>query len=100
MSAVCAISIICAWFYTAPALIFIATFFLKNLKDIDWEDVSEYTPAVLAAIIMPLTYSIAYGIALGFIAYTPIKLLTGRSDALNGGVCTCLSFCGLFPCLG
>lgn len=73
-------------FATAPALIFIATFFLKNLKDIDWEDVSEYTPAVLAAIIMPLTYSIAYGIALGFIAYTLIKLLTGRSDALNGGV--------------
>ena len=73
-------------FATAPALIFIATYFLRNLKDIDWDDVSEYTPAVLAAIVMPLTYSIAYGIALGFIAYTLIKLLTGQSDKLNAGV--------------
>lgn len=75
-------------FATAPALIFIATYFLRNLKDIDWDDVSEYTPAVLAAIVMPLTYSIAYGIALGFIAYTLIKLLTGQSNALNAGIWT------------
>ena len=75
-------------FATAPALIFIATYFLRNLKDIDWDDVSEYTPAVLAAIVMPLTYSIAYGIALGFIAYTLIKLLTGQSQALNAGIWT------------
>ncbi len=75
-------------FATAPALVFIATYFLRNLKDIDWDDVSEYTPAVLAAIVMPLTYSIAYGIALGFIAYTLIKLLTGQSNALNAGIWT------------
>ena len=73
-------------FATAPALIFIATYFLRNLKDIDWDDVSEYTPAVLAAIVMPLTYSIAYGIAIGFIAYALIKLLTGQSDKLNAGI--------------
>jgi len=75
-------------FATAPALVFIATYFLRNLKDIDWDDVSEYTPAVLAAIVMPLTYSIAYGIALGFIAYTLIKWLTGQSNALNAGIWT------------
>ena len=46
-------------FATAPALIFIATYFLRNIKDIDWDDVSEYAPAVLAAIVMPLTYNIA-----------------------------------------
>ena len=72
-------------FATGPALVFIATYFLRNLKDIDWEDVSEYAPAVLAAIIMPLTFSIAYGIALGFIAYVLIKALSGRTSDLNGG---------------
>jgi AGZA family xanthine/uracil permease-like MFS transporter len=72
-------------FATGPALVFIATYFLRNLKDIDWEDVSEYAPAVLAAIIMPLTFSIAYGIALGFIAYVLIKALSGKTADLNGG---------------
>ena len=72
-------------FATAPALIFIATYFLRNLKDIDWDDVSEYAPAVLAAVIMPLTFSIAYGIALGFIAYVVIKAASGRQSELNGG---------------
>ena len=72
-------------FATAPALIFIAAYFIRNLKDIDWDDVSEYAPAVLAAIVMPLTYSIAYGIALGFIAYVVIKALAGKLEALNYG---------------
>ena len=72
-------------FATAPALIFIATYFMRNIKDIDWDDVSEYAPAILAAIIMPLTYSIAHGIALGFIAYVVIKALSGKASELNGG---------------
>ena len=70
-------------FATAPALIFIATYFLRNIKDIDWDDVSEYAPAVLAAIVMPLTYNIAYGIAIGFIAYVLTKALSGKLDSLN-----------------
>ena len=79
-------------FATAPALIFVATYFLRNIKDIDWDDVSEYVPAVLAAIVMPLTYSIAYGIAIGFIAYVLIKALSGnirvhrRGITLSGGL--------------
>jgi AGZA family xanthine/uracil permease-like MFS transporter len=73
-------------FATAPALIFIATYFLRNLKDIDWDDVTEYAPAVLAAIVMPLTYSIAYGIAIGFIAFVVTKALSGKREALNLGV--------------
>ena len=72
-------------FATAPALVFIATYFLRNLKDIEWDDVSEYAPAVLAAIIMPLTFNIAYGIALGFIAYVVIKALSGKHSELNSG---------------
>tara|TARA_B100001094_G_scaffold60705_1_gene56283 strand:+ start:21175 stop:22467 length:1293 start_codon:yes stop_codon:yes gene_type:complete len=70
---------------TAPALVFIATYFLRNLKDINWDDVSEYAPAVLAAIIMPLTFNIAYGIALGFIAHVVIKAASGRHSELNMG---------------
>lgn len=70
-------------FATAPALIFIATYFLRNIKDIDWEDISEYVPATLAAIIMPLTYSIAYGIAIGFVSYVLIKALSGKGRSLN-----------------
>ena len=72
-------------FATAPALVFIATYFLRNLKDIEWDDVSEYAPAVLAAIIMPLTFSIAYGIALGFIAHVVIKAISGKHEDLNAG---------------
>ena len=72
-------------FATAPALVFVATFFLKNLRDIEWDDVSEYAPAVLAAVLMPLTFSIAHGIALGFIAYVVIKALSGRHKDLNAG---------------
>jgi AGZA family xanthine/uracil permease-like MFS transporter len=70
-------------FATAPALIFIATYFLRNIKDIDWDDISEYVPAALAAIIMPLTYSIAYGIAIGFVSYVLIKALSGKGRSLN-----------------
>jgi len=58
---------------------------MRNIKDIDWEDVTEYTPAVLAAIVMPFTYSIAYGIAIGFITYVIIKALSGKQDELNSG---------------
>ena len=77
-----------AAFATAPALIFIATYFLRNIADIDWKDVTEYAPAVLAAVLMPLTFSIAHGIALGFIAYAVIKALSGRHEDLNMGSIT------------
>ncbi len=70
-------------FATAPALIFIATYFLRNIKDIDWDDISEYVPAALAAIIMPLTFSIVYGIAIGFVSYVLIKALSGKGRSLN-----------------
>jgi AGZA family xanthine/uracil permease-like MFS transporter len=72
-------------FATAPALIFIATYFLRNIADIEWDDVTEYAPAVLAAVLMPLTFSIAHGIAIGFISYALIKLLSGKMDQLNAG---------------
>ena len=60
------------------ALIYIATLFVRNITDIDWNDIAESGPAVLAMIVMPLTYSISNGIALAFIAYALIRIFTGK----------------------
>jgi AGZA family xanthine/uracil permease-like MFS transporter len=75
-------------FATAPALVFVAAYFTRNLADVDWDDVTEYGPAMLGAILMPLTFSIANGIAIGFIAYALVKILAGRWADLNGAVLT------------
>jgi len=63
---------------TAPALFFVACLMLRELADIDWNDTTECVPAVITALVMPFTYSIANGLALGFISYAALKLLTGR----------------------
>jgi len=63
---------------TAPALFFVACLMTRGLAELDWEDVTEYAPAVVTAVTMPLTFSIANGIAFGFISYAGIKLLAGR----------------------
>ena len=63
---------------TAPALLYVATLMLRELSEVDWDDVTETAPAVLTAIAMPFTYSIANGLAFGFVSYVLIKLLTGR----------------------
>ena len=61
---------------------------MRNIVDIDWDDVSEYAPAVLAAVVMPFTFSIANGIAVGFLAYLVIKILSGKFGELNAGSAT------------
>ena len=63
---------------TAPALLFVACLMARGLAELDWEDVTEYAPAIVTALAMPLTFSIANGIAFGFIAYAAVKLLSGR----------------------
>jgi adenine/guanine/hypoxanthine permease len=63
---------------TAPALLFVACLMARGLSEIDWEDVTEYAPALVTALAMPLTYSIAHGIAFGFITYGAIKIVSGR----------------------
>lgn len=63
---------------TAPALLYVACLMLRELVDIDWNDISESVPASMAALAMPLTYSIANGLAFGFISYVVIKALSGR----------------------
>ena len=62
------------------ALVYIATLFVRNIVDIEWDDISESGPAVLAMIAMPFTYSISHGIALAFISYAAIKVLSGKLD--------------------
>ena len=71
---------------TGAALVFIATYFCKNLLNIDWDDISEYAPALLAAFIMPLTYSISNGIALAFIVYVIAKIISGKLSDLNPAI--------------
>lgn len=85
---------------TAPALIFVGALFLKNLKDINWEDVSEYVPAVIAALVMPFTYSIAHGIAIGFILYVLIKAFSGKFEELNAGSIILAAFSVLYFVVG
>jgi AGZA family xanthine/uracil permease-like MFS transporter len=68
---------------TAPALLFVAVLMMSSLAQIDWEDLTVAAPVAVAALAMPLTFSIANGIAFGFIAWTLIKLLAGRARELN-----------------
>ena len=71
---------------TAPALVFVACLMAGSLKDLAWEDPTEYLPAILGAIAMPFTFSIATGIGLGFIAYAAIKAVAGRGGEVHGAV--------------
>lgn len=68
---------------TAPALLYVATLMLRELSEVDWTDVTETAPAALTAIAMPFTYSIANGLAFGFVSYAAIKLLTGRAREVH-----------------
>lgn len=71
---------------TAPALIFVATLFARELKDVAWDDITEALPALVTALAIPFTFSIAEGIGLGFIAYAGVKLLAGRWREIGPGV--------------
>ena len=68
---------------TAPALLFVAVLMTHGLVQINWDDLTEAAPVVVTALAMPLTFSIANGIALGFISWTLIKVLAGRWRDLN-----------------
>ncbi len=70
-------------FATAPALLFVAVLMTSGLAEIDWDDITVAAPVVITALAMPLTFSIANGIAFGFIAWVVIKALAGRFKELN-----------------
>lgn len=68
---------------TAPALIIVGFFMMAGLRDIDWQDLEEAFPAFLVVIAMPLTYSIATGIGIGFIVYPILKIMRGKAKAVH-----------------
>ena len=63
---------------TAPALLYVAGLMMRELTEVDWEQLTEAAPAAITAIIMPFTYSIANGLAFGFISYVVLKAFTGK----------------------
>ncbi len=70
-------------FATAPALLYVACLMMRELVDVDWDDITEAAPSAITAIMMPFTYSIANGLAFGFISYAVIKALTGRGREVH-----------------
>ena len=71
---------------TAGALLYVAVLMTGSLAHANWEDPTDAAPVLIAALAMPLTFSIAEGIALGFISYVAIKTLSGRFSDLNPAV--------------
>lgn len=63
---------------SAAALLFVASVMAAGLADIDWQDATESSPAVITALAMPLAFSIADGIGIGFMSYALIKICAGR----------------------
>lgn len=68
---------------TAPALIYVACLMMREFREIEWDDVTEATPAALTALSMPFTYSIANGLALGFISYVVLKAVSGQYKVVH-----------------
>jgi AGZA family xanthine/uracil permease-like MFS transporter len=68
---------------TAPALVMVGAMMIRNVTKIDWNDATESVPAFLTMIGIPLSYSIADGLALGFISFPVIKLLSGRGREIG-----------------
>lgn len=71
---------------TAGALVYVAVLMVGSLTRIDWDDLTEAGPVLITTIMMPLSFSIANGIALGFIAYPVIKVLAGRTSDVSTSV--------------
>lgn len=68
---------------TAPALIVVGSMMVHSITKIDWQDYSESIPAFLVLVMMPLTFSIATGIAVGFVSYAALKLFSGRGRRVS-----------------
>ncbi|MBT2689605.1 NCS2 family permease [Bacillus sp. ISL-47] len=68
---------------TAPILILVGALMLSEIKHISFDDFTDVIPVFLTIVLMPLTFSIAQGLAFGFISYTLLKLLTGKRDQIH-----------------
>ena len=73
-------------FATSGALLFVALLMLGGMRDLDWDDGAELVPALLTIVAIPLTFSIADGIAVGFVTYVSVKLASGKQREITAGV--------------
>lgn len=71
---------------TAPAILYVAMIMVRELTHVVWDDISEAVPAALTTVMMPFTYSIATGLAFGFISYAVLKLLTGKARQVHPAI--------------
>ncbi|SDH50179.1 NCS2 family permease [Pseudomonas panipatensis] len=82
---------------TAGALIYVAMLMMGGLAHIDWKEHTETIPAIVTVIMMPLTFSVADGIALGFVTYVVMKVCTGRRKDVTASLyALCLIFVAKF----
>ncbi|HIK35983.1 MAG TPA: NCS2 family permease [Thermosynechococcus sp. M98_K2018_005] len=70
-------------FATAPALVLVGVFMARSLPDIPWSDLTEAIPAFLVVLVMPLSYSISEGLAVGFISYPIVKWAAGKGKEVH-----------------
>ena len=68
---------------TAPVLILVGVLMMNEVVNIKFDDFTDAFPAFMTIVMMPLTYSIAQGLAFGFMSYTIIKLITGKHKENN-----------------
>ncbi len=79
-------------FATAPALIFVAANFMTSLRRVEWDDLSQAVSVMVILLVMPLTFSIAAGIAFGFITYVVMKVIAGKTQDVSLGLWTIVAF--------
>ena len=70
---------------TAGALVYVAILMLGGMERLDWSDNTELLPALIMIIMIPLTFSIANGIAIGFISYVVLKLAARKTSDISMG---------------
>ena len=68
---------------TAGAIFYVAVLMMETLKDVKWNDLTEAAPVVVVLLFTPLSYSVADGIALGFITFTAIKVVAGKFSDIS-----------------
>ena len=73
-------------FATAGALIYVALVMMGGMRDLDWNSPTNLLPALIMILMIPLSFSIAHGIAVGFISYVVLKVSAGKTEEINVGV--------------
>ena len=70
---------------TAGALIYVSILMMSGMEKLNWSDLAELLPALVIIVMIPLTFSIANGIALGFLSYVVLKISSGEIKNISSG---------------